>query len=77
MGSWSMAHGWSDEVEDVKFEILVLNYLLVKVGEPKIIFFYFDHFAWVGSAGGLTRHHVVQVREIYVSDEGSVQGQHI
>ena len=59
----------------MKFEILVLNYLLVKVGDPIIIFFYFDYFAWVGSAGGLTRHDVVEVREICVSDEGSVQGQ--
>ena len=34
-----MVNGWSDEVEDVKFEILGLNYLLVKVGDPIIIFF--------------------------------------
>ena len=34
-----MLHGWSDEVEDVKFEILGLNKLLVKVGDPIIKFF--------------------------------------
>ena len=40
-----MVNGWSDEVEDVKFEIFRLNYRERKAGVSRIGFFHLDHFA--------------------------------
>ena len=39
-------NGWSDAVEDAKFEFYGSNYPYVHVGVPIIALFYFDHLAW-------------------------------
>ena len=45
-------NGWSDAVEDAKFEFYGSNYPYVHVGVPIIALFYFDHLAWAGSVHG-------------------------
>ena len=43
-----MVKGWSDEVEDTKFQILGSNYLQIQVDDPIPIFFFFCHLTLVG-----------------------------
>ena len=44
-----MINGWSDVVEDAKFEILRSNFLWVQVGIPIVrFFFHLDHFCGWG-----------------------------
>ena len=47
-----MVNGWSDKIDDAKFEVYWSNYPLVHVGDPIIGFIHFDYFAWAAWVHG-------------------------